>query len=414
MSLLAALKLPALETLESKRAALAGDAGGSADEEGDAPARSSSSAATADPPPPVAATKAVSSAGGPSAAAPPAAPRAGISSVQVSVPVKVPDKDFSYVTCGGSVTFSVTAKPEGDEPDVEVKIKNFKPEVEAKLKQKYGSVAELSGGLTVSDKEGSVGVGLDLVDAQTQAKTSFEFHVVKIDAEHAKVEFAALEWSQTYPLARTVIEVGGVKWKVEGGAAVKVTAQPNWKQIAADVLKRLGVTVAEDAALGVAAGGTGTAGAAAIAAASSPVIVVAGGILGGLALTAGAMAWIDALEAAGRDATQACVLGAKKLRDYAASYGSAMRGTPGSNAQGNADAEAALKAIMAKAPGTTREQAIDAAKQSKQNWENLAYRALLPKMREEVKKAYDEKHPWTSDTTLMIVMNEVLDPNGRY
>jgi len=257
-------------------------------------------------------------------------------------------------------------------------------------------------------------LGLDLVDAQTQAKTTFEFHVVKVDAEHAKVEFAALEWSQTYPLARTVIEVGGVKWKVEGGAAVKVTAQPNWKQIAADVFKRLGVTVAEDAALGVAAGGTGTAGAAAVAAASSPVIVAAGGIFGGLALTAGAMAWIDALEAAGRDATQACVLGAKKLRDYATSYGSAMRGAPGPNAQGNADAEAALKAIMDKAPGTTREQAIDAAKQSKQNWENLAYRALLPKMREEVKRAYDEKHPWTPDNTLMIVMNEVLDTNGRY
>jgi len=409
MSLLAALKLPALDTLAKTGAAMVADSRGGGEED-DAPARSSSKAAPAQPAPPSGAPPM----GAAPAAGSPAPARAGISAVQLSIPVKVPDKDFSYVTCGGSVTFAVTAKPEGDEPDVEVKIKNLKPEVEAKLKKKFGSAAELSGGLTVSDKEGSVGVGLDLVDAQTQAKTTFEFHVVKVDAEHAKVEFAALEWSQTYPLARTVIEVGGVKWKVEGGAAVKVTAQPNWKQIAADVFKRLGVTVAEDAALGVAAGGTGTAGAAAVAAASSPVIVAAGGIFGGLALTAGAMAWIDALEAAGRDATQACVLGAKKLRDYATSYGSAMRGAPGPNAQGNADAEAALKAIMDKAPGTTREQAIDAAKQSKQNWENLAYRALLPKMREEVKRAYDEKHPWTPDNTLMIVMNEVLDTNGRY
>ncbi len=403
MSLLKALKLPSLPAATTEK-----PAGNEA-----APTRASASAsASARPAPPKSAADFASAA--PPLQAASAGPRAGISSIQFSIPVKVPDKDFSYVTCGGSVTFSVAAKPEGDEPDVEVKIKNLKPEVEAKLKKKYGSVAELSGGLTVSEKEGSVGVGLDLVDAQTQAKTTFEFHVVKIDAEHAKVEFAALEWSQTYPLARTVIEVGGVKWKVEGGATVKVTAQPNWKQIAADVLKRLGVTVAEDAALGVAAGGTGTAGAAAVAAASSPLIVVTGGILGGLALTAGAMAWIEALEAAGRDATQACVLGAKKLRDYAGSYGAAMRGKPGSNAQGNTDAEAALRAIMDKAPGTTREQAIDAAKQSKQNWENLAYRALLPKMRDEVKKAYDEKHPWTSDNTLMIVMNEVLDSNGRY
>ena len=409
MSLLAALKLPALDTVAKPGAATAADIRSS--EDVDAPSLSSASATPPKPPPPSKAPPMSA----PPAAAPPAAAGVGISSVQFSIPVNVPNKDFSYVTCGGSVTFAVAAKPEGDEPDVEVKIKNLKPEVEAKLKKKYGSVAELSGGLTVSDKEGSVGVGLDLVDAQTQAKTTFEFHVVKVDAEHAKVEFAALEWSQTYPLARTVIEVGGVKWKVEGGAAVKVTAQPNWKQIAADVLKRLGVTVAEDAALGVAAGGTGTVGAAAIAAASSPLIVVTGGILGGLALTAGAMKWLEALKNAGRDATDVCVLGARQLRAYAESYGSTMRGTPGKNARGNQDAEAALKAIMDKAPGTTREQAIDAAKQSGQNYENLAYRALLPKMREDVKKAYDEMQPfWVTDETLMRVMNEVLDPNGRY
>ena len=33
-------------------------------------------------------------------------------------------------------------------------------------------------------------------------------------------------------------------------------------------------------------------------------------------------------------------------------------------------------------------------------------------MREQVKKAYDEKHPWTAGNTLMIVMSDVLDLNA--
>ena len=412
MSLLAALKLPALDTLAKPGAATAADL--RSGEDVDAPSRSSASAAPPKPPPP---SEAPPMAAAP-AAAPPAAAGVGISSVQFSIPVNVPNKDFSYVTCGGSVTFAVAAKPEGDEPDVEVKIKNLKPEVEAKLKKKYGSVAELSGGLTVSDKEGSVAVGLDLVDAQTQAKTTFEFHVVKVDAEHAKVEFAALEWSQTYPLARTVIEVGGVKWKVEGGAVVKVTAQPNWKQIAADVLKRLGVTVAEDAALGVAAGGTGTAGAAAIAVASSPLLIAAGGILGGLALTAGAMNWLEALEKCrslkpGRPLRARLQAAARLCRvlwlddaRHAREERPRQPRTPRRRSRRS----------WTKAPGTTREQAIDAAK------------LLGPELREPgVPGAVAEDAGRGEEglrqepaflghgrSSLMRSMNEVLDLNGRY
>ncbi|MGZ5204959.1 MAG: hypothetical protein ACXWIZ_08645 [Caldimonas sp.] len=396
MSLLSALKLPTLAELAATRAAVGQ---GSVNEpQSGAPGGGVASAVS----------------GGAEASTRGSA-KAAISAVQFSIPVKVPEADLGYVTAGGSASYVVSCKPAAeDEADVEVKFKNMRPEVEAKLKQKYGKDAELSGGVSVSDKEGTVGVGLDLTDSATEAKTSFAFHIVKMDAEHAKVEFAALEWSQTYPLKRGELTIADMKLKTEGRIEVKITAQPNWKKIAADLLERFGVSVAEDAALGVAAGGTGTAGAAAVAAASSPLIVVTGGIVGGLALTAGAMKWIDALEAAGRDATDVCVLGAKQLRAYAESYGSTMRGTPGKNAKSNQDAEAALQAIMAKAPGMTREQAIEAARQSKQNFENLAYRALLPAMREQVKKAYDEKHPWTPDNTLMIVMNEVLDENGRY
>src|SRR5688572_2504155 len=116
MSLLAALKLPALDSLESRRhpaAAVAARRAAVVGRESDAPVRASESAAAVKPSPAA------------------AGQRAGVSSVQFAIPVKVPDKDFGYVTCGGSVTFGVSAKPEGEDPDVEVKIKNLKPEVEA-------------------------------------------------------------------------------------------------------------------------------------------------------------------------------------------------------------------------------------------------------------------------------------------
>lgn len=343
-------------------------------------------------------------------------PRSAITAVQFSIPVKVPDASFSYATAGGTVSYVVSYKPAGEEtePDVEIKFKNGHAEIEAKLKQKYGKDVVLSEGVTASGKEGSLGIDLELTDNATQAKTTFAFHLAKVDAEHAEIEFLALEASQTYPLIRRQFKAVGLTIETEGRIDVKIVLQPNKKRIALATLKRLGFTAAEDTALGVTEGGIGAAGEAALAAAASPTIVIAGGIVGGLALCAGAMAWIDALESTGRDAGDVCVTGARRLRAYAESYGSMMRGKPGPDANGNADAEAALKIIMDKAPGTTKEQAIDAAIKSKQNFENLAYRALLPSVRNECKKAYDQKHPWTPDNTLMNVMSQVLDPQGHY
>lgn len=69
---------------------------------------------------------------------------------------------------------------------------------------------------------------------------------------------------------------------------------------------------------------------------------------------------------------------------------------------------------MAKAPGTTRKRAIDAAVRSKQNFENLAYRALLPTIRDDCKKAYVKKHPLITDNTLMVVMNDKRGLSGHY
>jgi hypothetical protein len=126
------------------------------------------------------------------------------------------------------------------------------------------------------------------------------------------------------------------------------------------------------------------------------------------------MKLIDVLESQGRDATDICAEGAKRLRAYAKSYGSTMRGTPGDVPEGNQDAEARLKAMMDASPGMTHDQAVEVAKQSKLNFENMAYRALLPSMRDKVKEAYDKAHPLASDNVFNTVRDEVLDQNSHY
>ena len=113
--------------------------------------------------------------------------------------------------------------------------------------------------------------------------------------------------------------------------------------------EKLGIQVGEDAALGVAAGGTRTLGSAAVAAA--PVAGILGGLVGGVALAAGVCAGIGKLGDLGADATAVCQDGATRLRAYAASYGSAMRGKPGSDQTANNDAEAALQDIMSRDSG---------------------------------------------------------------
>jgi hypothetical protein len=336
--------------------------------------------------------------------------------VEFSLPVKAPETDLGYVTAGGSVSFAIKCQlGEEQSGNVEVagKLKGLAPEIELAVKQKYGGVTLVSSA-AVSEKEVAGGLSLEHVDGATNIKTTFAFVLVKIDPKTCEAKVMSAEWSETFPIKSGEVTVKGIRLKLSGSVKIKVTAQPAWKKIGIALAKRYGIAVAEDAALGVTAGGTGTAGAAAVAAAASPAIVVAGGIVGGLAVTAGAMAWLEALEAAGRDAMDVCKQGSRALRAYAESYGSTMRGASGTDANGRRDAEAALKVIMDKAPGTTREQAIDAARQSKQNFENLAYRALLPKMRESVKAAYDKKHPWTPDNTLMIVMNDELSLSGHY
>lgn len=146
--------------------------------------------------------------------------------------------------------------------------------------------------------------------------------------------------------------------------------------------------------------------------AAAPVV---GGIVGGIALCAATMAAIDALEEQGKDAAAICQEGARRLRDYAKSYGSAIRGTPGSNALGNQDADAYLKWIMKTVPGTTRNDAIEMCKESDQKYEELAYAKLLPQMREDVRKAYVKKHDiMGEDSNFRICLNEFLGEDTHY
>ena len=107
-----------------------------------------------------------------------------------------------------------------------------------------------------------------------------------------------------------------------------------------------------------------------------------------------------------------CQEGARILREYAQSFGSTIRGKPGKNAQGNQDAEAHLQWIMRTPPGTTHEEAIQMCKESDQNYERNAWSALLPHMREAVKKAYLARH---SETPIFrTCLNECLGDDTRY
>jgi hypothetical protein len=154
-------------------------------------------------------------------------------------------------------------------------------------------------------------------------------------------------------------------------------------------MDQLGVPLAEDAALGAGAGGTGSAGA--IAVAVAPAAGIIGGIAGGILLTAGVCAGIGELEDLGADATAVCQEGRRQLNGYAESYGSTMRGKPGSNQRGTAGAEAALSVIMQQNPGISHDQAVQAAIDTKQNYEDLAFRNLLPTMRQNVIDTYKQK-----------------------
>ncbi|MEO7057759.1 MAG: hypothetical protein ABI281_05940 [Caldimonas sp.] len=317
--------------------------------------------------------------------------RAAFTGLQLSIPVKVPEAEYLYVTLGGTVSYVVVCKPvegEGDDPNIEIKIKNGQAEIEAKLAQKYGAF-KISEGIAASGKEGSLGVDVELVDAATKAKTTVAFHLAKVDTEKAEIEFLAFEWTQTYPLVRRTIDAVGMKLEVEGRIDVKLVIQPSKKRIALDILKKLGLAVAEDAALGAAAGGTGATGAAAVAAA--PVAGVLGGIAGGIVLCGATMKAIQALGEQGRDSTACAQEGARKLRAYADSYAATVRGRSGASAEGNQDGEAHLQFIMRTAK-TTRDDAVAMCNESDQKYEQIAWAALRPKMREAVKRAYDKLH----------------------
>jgi hypothetical protein len=180
-------------------------------------------------------------------------------------------------------------------------------------------------------------------------------------------------------------------------------------------------TDAAGAAAGIdatgAVAGTDVAAAAAGTAAAPVALITIGAVVGGLTLTAGVCAAIGGEEDLGKDAADVCTEGQRQLRDYARSYGSAMRGQPGTNAQGNQDAEARLQEIMSVGK-MSHDEAVDAARQSGINYEDQAYRALLPKMRDDIKKAYRAKEgfwgTFFSGNVLEQVMNAVLPADGGY
>jgi hypothetical protein len=291
----------------------------------------------------------------------------------------------------------------------ELKFKNLStPEGKVKVQTKIAEGVKLTGTGKVSPEKGSLSVGVEFAGTSPGDKINWDFSPVQADAKKGKLKVGVLERKQTVQVGEKQFEIDGIKINVTGSYAVTISAAPDWVKIGAKVAERYGVDVAASAA----AGGTGAAGALAVAAA--PAAGIAGGIVGGIALAVGAMKLIDVLEAQGRDATDICVEGARRLRAYAESYGSTMRGSPGSNEEGNKDAEARLQAMMKASPGMTHDQAVETAKQSKQNFEDMAYRAVLPTMRDKVKEAYDKAHPLTGDSLFNKIRNEVLAEDSHY
>jgi hypothetical protein len=358
----------------------------------------------------------------PDSAAPPAsaAPAPGDGEIGAALAFQLkkdlPDCEMDYVIGGGSVAYSATYEnADSSDADAKVTLQNGHVKYEDALKQKISDSISLSGKAEASDKEGgSVGVELEIGGSEV-AKTTISFQFASVDAEKATVKFAVLAWKEDFKLEGTA-DLGDVKVKYSGTATGEINFRPNWKTLSELALEKLGVPVAEDAALGAAAGGTGSAGA--IAVAVAPAAGIIGGIVGGLALTAGVCAGIGKLGDLGADATAVCQDGQRQLRDYAGSYGSTMRGQPGSNQQGTADAEAALQVIMQQNPGISHDQAVQAAIDTKQNYEDVAYRNLLPTMRQRVIDTYKQKEGtlgWVfAGNTLMIVLNDMLDENSHY
>ena len=238
-----------------------------------------------------------------------------------------------------------------------------------------GWKTEGEAGLTYNKGKGTVGI-----DAGVTFSTGygpFKFELAPLEASlisyDKKKGWAGPKFSPsataTVALKHTI---KGIEF--EGAVSAKLTTEftPDYLAVGEWVLEKYGPE-----ALGSAA----------------PVV---GGIVGGIALCAGTMAVIDALEKSGADSTRICQEAANRLRDYATSYGSAVRGTPGKNALGNQDAEAYLQWIMRTLPGITHNDAVDMCKESGRKYEDLAWHALLPQMRDDVQKAYNAAGHWGS------------------
>lgn len=181
------------------------------------------------------------------------------------------------------------------------------------------------------------------------------------------------------------------RWKMKGSIELTLSGsiKPNWPKIALELAKKYGLELGAAGAESAAVGGTGATGALAVGAA--PIAGVAGGIVGGIALCAGTMKLIQIWGEQGRDSTTCAQEGARRLRAYADSYAATVRGGSGSSAEGNRDGEAHLAYIMRVAK-TTRQDAVDMCRESTEKYEQNAWNALRPKMREAVEKAYDQLH----------------------
>ena len=202
-------------------------------------------------------------------------------------PVKFPpggDKvNLGYVYGWGVVSYSVTYElADTGDPNAVVTFQKNGLQYGVELQKSLSQGATLKGDTKISGTKGSIGAALEIPSSET-VKTTIGFEFVDIDAKEAKVSFAELKWTTACKPVSGTTPILGLKIKYSAELSVEVDFEPNWKTLAEYALKKFSVSLAEDTALGVAAGGTGAAGAVAVGIAAGAGVV--GGIVGGLALT---------------------------------------------------------------------------------------------------------------------------------
>ena len=285
----------------------------------------------------------------------------GAFALEIKIPV--PEADLKYAVAKGSLSYTLKVEPEETaEASGKVTLKNGEPEYKAELEKHLRENVRIVGEGKISGKKGSIGICAELKGTKYE-KTSIGFEVFEADATKGEVTFLAVVWNAEFAIPGSTVELLGTKWKYSGKIKPEIKLEPNYIEIGKAVGRQV------------------------VARAGGAALPIAGGIIGGLALCAAAMAFIEKMEDIGKQSTVVCQEGAARLRAYAESYAATLKGGSGPNKEGNDDGEAYLAELS---KYMTRDEAIAECKASRTNYEQEAWAKVAPKMRQSVLEAWDK------------------------